>query len=103
MRIEVQYFDGCPNSTEMISLIKEAMRSFDEQIEYEEILVETREKAETVKFRGSPTVLINGIDLENMPESVNTNLSCRYYKNGLPTKEQLIKLIINHLAERDAL
>ena len=60
--VEVQHFEGCPNSSEMIARVKTAIKEFGNQINYEEILVETPEEAERVKFRGSPTVLINGID-----------------------------------------
>ena len=91
--VEVQHFEGCPNSSEMIARVKTAIKEFGNQINYEEILVETPEEAERVKFRGSPTVLINGIDLENMPELNEANLACRYYKNGLPSVDQ-IKTII---------
>lgn len=91
--IEIQHFEGCPNSEEMIVRVKAAITEFGNKIDYKELLVETPEEAERVKFRGSPTVLINGIDLENMPEPIEANLACRYYKNGLPSVDQ-IKTII---------
>ena len=97
IKIEVQHFEGCPNSSEMIARVKAAIIEYDNQIGYKEILVETQDEAERVKFRGSPTVLINGIDLENMPEPKAGNLACRYYKNGLPTVEQIKAFISNQL------
>lgn len=95
VEIEVQHFEGCPNSGEMIIRVKSAIKEFNNRVDYREILVETQEKAERVKFRGSPTVLINGIDLENMPEPIEANLACRYYKNGLPSIEEIKNFIIH--------
>jgi protein-disulfide isomerase len=94
VKIEVQHFEGCPNSKEMIARVKTAITEFGNNIEYKEILVETPEEAERVKFRGSPTVLINGIDLENMPEPIEANLACRYYIDGLPSIEEIKNFII---------
>ncbi len=101
INLEVQHFEGCPNSSEMIIRVKEAIKEFPGQIDYKEILVETPEEAERVKFRGSPTVLINGIDLENMAEPKAGNLACRYYKNGLPSAEQIKILIADQLKKEE--
>jgi len=103
VKIEVQHFEGCPNSKEMITRVKTAITEFGNNIEYKEILVETPEEAERVKFRGSPTVLINGIDLENMPEPKAGNLACRYYKNGLPSVEQIKTFIFDQLKKEEYL
>ena len=103
VNIEVQHFEGCPNSEEMIARVKAAMEEFYARIEYKEILVETHEEAERVKFRGSPTVLINGIDIENMPEPKAGNLACRYYKNGLPSISQIKEFITGQLKKEEYL
>ena len=92
-KVEIQYFEGCPHSDVMIENVKEAIKQINTQIEFETILVDTPEKAEKYKFRGSPTVLINGIDLEGLPEPTNGNLACRYYSNGIPSVESIINSI----------
>jgi len=97
VKIEVQHFEGCPNSKEMIIRVKTAAGEFNEQIEYKEILVATQEEAERVKFRGSPTVLINRTDLENMPEPAEANLVCRYYLKGLPVVDKIKEFISEQL------
>ncbi len=95
IKIEIQHFRGCPNSPEMIHRVKEAIKDSEEKIEYNEVLVESNELAEKLKFRGSPTVLINGEDIEgrNAPESASLN--CRVYENGLPEIEEIRKRIFN--------
>ena len=103
VKIKVQHFEGCPNSKEIIARVKTAITEFGNNIEYEEILVETPEEAERVKFRCSPTVLINGIDLENMPEPIEAILACRYYKNGLPSIIQIKEFITEQLKKEEYL
>ena len=93
IKIELQHFYGCPNSEEMIKHVKEAITRLEVEVEYKEVLVDTPEKAEIHKFRGSPTVLVNGSDLEGLPEPDAGNLSCRYYKNGLPSVEKIMKAV----------
>jgi hypothetical protein len=92
--IELQYFKGCPNSEEMIKRVRMAIEGLSIKIDYKETLVETPELAQQVKFRGSPTLLVNGIDLEYMPEPEEGNLACRYYGNGLPNEEKIKEFII---------
>lgn len=88
VEIELQHFVGCPNSPILIQRVKEAIQDFD-NINYKEVLVDSNRKAEKVKFRGSPTLIINGKDFENQPEPEKPALSCRYYPKGLPTVEQI--------------
>ncbi len=97
IKIEIQHFHGCPNSPVLIKRVKEAIKDLD-NIEYEETLVETNEFAGKVKFRGSPTLLINGKDFEGQPAPQNPALTCRYYPNGLPGIDE-IKNIIHNLTE----
>ncbi len=94
-KIEVQYFHGCPHSDEMIKKIKQAISISNVQIDYRELVVDTPEKANQYKFRGSPTVLINGVDIEGLAEPSSGNLACRYYKDGLPSVETITKIIEN--------
>ena len=97
IKIELQHFTGCPNAPILIEGIKEVIRDFD-NIDYKEVLVDSNQKAEGVKFRGSPTLLINGEDFENQLEPESPALSCRYYINGLPGVEEIKNKIIQ--AER---
>ena len=94
LKIEIQYFTGCPNSQKMIDSVRKAVELITFNINYKETLVETPEEANRLRFRGSPTLLINGKDFEGLPEPDQGNLSCRYYPNGLPTSEQIVNEII---------
>ncbi len=96
IEIVIQHFLGCPNSPILIQRLKESIKGF-ENIDYKEVIVDSNEKADEVKFRGSPTLLINGEDFENQPEPENPALACRYYQNGLPLmekiKDRILKLV----------
>ena len=87
--IEIQHFRGCPNSNDLIERVKAAIQEFDNKITYFETLVEDNLTAEKVKFRGSPTLLIDGKDFEELREPIHSNLACRFYPNGLLTIEAI--------------
>lgn len=96
VKIEVQLFHGCPNSDEMINNIHEAISQLGISVEYSEVYVETPEMAKKVKFRGSPTLLVNGRDFEGLIEPEEPSLACRFYSNGIPSVEK-IKLFITNM------
>jgi hypothetical protein len=101
LRVEIQFFNGCPNAEEMIRRVKAVCALFGRKINYKEHLVETREEAERIKFRGSPTVLINGLDLENMQEPDSGTMACRYYPGGLPTVNKIETVIRGCIKSED--
>ena len=91
--IQIQHFHGCPNSPILIERVNEAIKNF-ENVDYAEVLVDSNEKAEEIKFRGSPTLLINGIDFAEREQPETASLNCRVYQNGLPTSQQIINKIL---------
>lgn len=97
VKVEIQLFDGCPNSGEMINRVREAINQLGINVEYSETYVETPEIARRVKFRGSPTLLVNGADIENLPEPETASLACRFYKDGLPSVERIKEFIMQHI------
>lgn len=94
IQLEFQYFEGCPNYLKMQNNIYEAIQGLEDKIELKTILVEDDETARKVKFRGSPTLLIDGEDLLKMPEPNNPALTCRFYPNGIPTSEEIKNKIL---------
>ncbi len=90
VKIEIQYFNGCPDSSEMLCHVRDAIKKIHFDVDFQEILVETPEAAINTKFRGSPTLLINGDDFERMPARENANLSCRIYQNGIPSVDDIV-------------
>lgn len=93
MIIEFQHFHGCPNSTPLLKRVKEAINRFPDKIEFVETVIDSHEKAVQIGFRGSPTVLIDGEDLEGMEMPDSPSLSCRLYTVGLPSVTAIVAAI----------
>jgi hypothetical protein len=87
VRLEFQYFEDCPNHGAMRENLFQAVRGIEDKVEMREMSVEDAETARRVQFRGSPSLLINGEDLEGMPPPEEASLSCRFYPNGIPSME----------------
>lgn len=79
--IEFQFFNGCPNADTTLKNLKEVMRQLNIP-DSDLFMVEVSDisLAETMHFQGSPTILVNGIDiyLDTKPDSFN--FSCRVYQ-----------------------
>ena len=97
VKLQFQYFEGCPNHEKLYKNLMEALSGLEDKIELEKILVEDDETAQKVKFRGSPTLLINGEDFENLPAPEEPTLACRFYPKGIPTAEVIRERIIQKL------
>ena len=91
MRIELLYFDDCPNWTTADERLQEIAAARGLEVEHR--LVTTPEEAEQARFRGSPTILVDGRDPFAQGDEP-FGLSCRIFKTpdgpaGSPTIEQL--------------
>lgn len=98
IQVVVQHFHGCPNGPKMIGRVNEAIKEFGEAIEFSEQIIDTPELARKHNFRGSPTLLIQGEDIEDMVAPENADLTCRFYQNGLPSVE-IIRVKIKKLLD----
>jgi hypothetical protein len=79
MRIQFLYWEDCPSHEPALERLKQVMaeEKVDEAIEA--IDVETEEQAQALHFAGSPTILIDGKDIDPPPEEAFAALSCRVY------------------------
>ena len=93
MRIEVLYFDGCPNHTPTVERVKQIAADLGMQGRVEEIEVTSLDQAQQLRFLGSPTVRVNGVDIDPSPrQQTNYGLSCRVYSrvSGLPPDDLIM-------------
>lgn len=81
MLIEVLYIPGCPNHQPAIRRIEEILRSHEVDARVQEIPVTDEAMARSLRFPGSPTVRINGLDAEPHGEQ-SIGLACRLYAGG---------------------
>src|SRR2546427_206922 len=83
MNIEVLYFEGCPNHLPAIEMVRETLKSLGRQDEIHQVEVHTQADAEAVAFVGSPSIRINGADIEPWARTAKAfGLSCRTYLDG---------------------
>ena len=101
-KIEFLYFEGCPSYKVALENLKEVLNSEDIDSEIKLIAVDSPDDAEKFQFQGSPSIRVNGIDLEDRDEECSFN--CRIYTidgkmTGIPTKDFIrdkIKSIIQN-------
>ncbi len=92
MNVTLLYFDDCPNWLVADAHLRELTSEFPEMV-IERRIVDTVEDAESCRFRGSPSIIVDGVDLFAEPDDP-VGLSCRMYQTpdgpaGSPTLEQL--------------
>ena len=81
MKVELLYFDGCPSYAELLPALRELLASKGIQQEVELRRVETPEEAERERFLGSPTVRIDGEDVDpTAKEREEFGMECRLYR-----------------------
>ncbi|MFZ0796463.1 MAG: hypothetical protein WAM98_01650, partial [Terriglobales bacterium] len=78
MVIEVFYVPGCPNHQAAIDRLRNAVRSAAIDAAIQEIAVTDDAMARQLKFPGSPTIRIDGRDVESTPQD-SYGLACRLY------------------------
>lgn len=93
--IEILYFDGCPNHEPTVDLAREVLGELGLSTEIRQVVVETPEDAEALRFVGSPSVRVDGLDIEPAARGqTEFALSCRMYGDeGVPPKDLLIEAL----------
>lgn len=83
MKIEVLYFRGGPNHVPATEMLQEALDSLGRRDQIHQIEVRTEAAAAAIRFVGSPSIRINGSDIEPWARTAQGfGLSCRTYVNG---------------------
>ena len=95
MKIQLYYFDDCPSYQKALDNLKEALRSQELPQEVEMIPVTSEADSHVKRFIGSPTIRINGIDIEGpKAEEKGYGYGCRIYaengrSGGWPSVERI--------------
>jgi len=90
MRIEVLYFEGCPNYLPAVERLRAVLSQEGLPLGVELIEVKEEAAAKELRFIGSPTIRVNGLDIEvDSRGATATGLACRWYKGGLPSEEMI--------------
>ena len=107
MVIEFLYMEDCPNRETALELLKEVMAEHDVAVPIKLVKVGTVDEARKAKFLGSPSIRIDGVDIEGETKSHNRDysLKCRVYKcnwvfQGVPPKNLLREALKRATAEK---
>lgn len=100
--IEFQYFDGCPNAKATLNSLMEVSDELGiNENDISIVEVPDIESAEKSRFQGSPTILVNGVDIYTDSEPFGYNYSCRVYsfdgeQTGIIPKEYIKEKILKY-------
>jgi hypothetical protein len=80
MKVEVLYFDGCPNHEALLPHLRALLLAAGADAVIELVRVEDTDAAERERFLGSPTVRVDGEDVEpGADKRTNFGIKCRLY------------------------
>jgi hypothetical protein len=106
MKVEVLYIEGCPNHRPALERVVSVLQESAVFVAVTEIPVASVEQAKTLGFLGSPTIRINGSDVESEAEGQSEfSYSCRTYTeqgklSGVPSQD-LIRRAIHHALRKN--
>jgi hypothetical protein len=87
-RLEVLYFAGCPNYERTRELVETAAAELGLAPHIELVEVEDAERTAELRFLGSPTVRVDGRDVEpGADEREDFAFSCRVYRTDQGLRE----------------
>lgn len=95
MRIEILSIPGCPNLQPAYDALLALLKADSFPAEIRFILVSNNAQAQALQFPGSPTIRVNGRDVE--PASSSTvAFACRIYRDGagVPSKDSIRAAIL---------
>lgn len=96
IQVDLLYFDGCPSYKSAWNNLLDVISEQRLDVTVRPINVDTLEKAETLHFAGSPSIKVNGRDLEDYQGA--GVMACRRYEEndgkGWPSKALLVKRLM---------
>lgn len=100
LKIELLFWQGCPSYMEAMRRLREVMAELDIKAPVKEIEVASDKEAERLRFPGSPTIRVNGVDIDPIgADQAVVSLTCRVYRledgrfSGVPSKEMIYRAL----------
>ena len=83
MRVEVLHTAGCPSFERVLPRLEGLLREAGVEATVETRLIESIEAAQRERFLGSPTIRLDGEDIDPAaPERSDFGIECRLYHTG---------------------
>jgi len=94
-RIDFYWWEGCPSHPEALALVERVLAERGLSVEIVQHEVKTDDEAEELAFPGSPTIRVDGRDIDPIGATSRPALNCRIYHlpdgrvSPVPSREQL--------------
>jgi hypothetical protein len=98
VKVEFLFWEECPSHPEALELLRGALAERGVEADVEVREVRTQEEAEALRFPGSPTIRIDGRDVDEAGAG-RPALTCRIYRlpdgrpSPVPAREQLLEAL----------
>ncbi len=93
--IDLYYWEGCPSYPEALALLESVIADRGLGVEVALHEVKTDDEAVALRFPGSPTIRVDGRDVDPVGAAGRPALNCRIYRlpdgrvSPVPSREQL--------------
>jgi len=64
VKLELLFSPGCGAIESTVTMVRETLRELALAADVSEVMVDTEEKTRQLKFLGSPSIRVNGLDIE---------------------------------------
>ena len=97
MRVQLLTFPGCPNAPGARALLLRVLRANGHRVPIEEVNISAPDTPEELSMFGSPTILIDGVEIEGAEDALGA--CCRLYRDargrltGVPSESVLVKAL----------
>ena len=105
MKVELLHVRDCPNHLSTLQIVKDVLRESGLPLDVIEIEIASGSQAENYAFPGSPTVRVDGSDVEpGLSGLTSSGVSCRSYvvngkRQGMPDCDWIVKAIRSRQSE----
>ncbi len=94
-QVELLYWEGCPSYPEALTLVRSVLDDLGLAVEIDLRQVTSDEEAQALAFPGSPTIRVDGRDVDPAGAGSRPALTCRIYHlsdgrvSPVPSRTQL--------------
>jgi hypothetical protein len=99
LHIDFLYWEDCPSHEAALELLRSVLATEHVQADLTVRDVETDEEAVALRFPGSPTIRVNGQDIDPTVDEDVVGLTCRAYRtpagkiSPLPPRELIVNAV----------
>lgn len=103
MNIEVLVFEGCPNAEPTLRLVRKLVADLGILAEVLAVNIADEKAAVARQFLGSPSVQIDGVDIEDDRKQDPPCYGCRIYRTsngnqGIPPEKLLLQALLSRVS-----